>query len=206
MTAPTPARATEYRFAIIPSVSAEQPSDIRSLIDDVVDASCGAMWIEHAGEHSAVIVTERPESGTLDALLDATKDRGLAVYDMALRRLYDPQDSVAVTVRLGDCVTVPYLTRDLLIDLVERPVFPSPAEPFVIVSRTDADYIQMYRRAGGEYQLEYRDGGPESHFVVHTADERLVADVMWAWVSGDARWQRMVEWMFLDTDAADAAL
>ena len=197
---------TEYRFAIIPSTSAEQPRDIRSLIDDVVDASCGAMWIDHAGERSAVIVTERPESGTLDALLDATKNRGLAVYDMALRRLYDPQDSIAMTVRLGDCVTVPYLTRDLLIDLVERPVFPSAAEPFVIVSRTDADYIQMYRRADGDYQLEYRDGGPESHFVVHTADARLVADVMWSWVTGDGRWQTMVEWMFLDTDAADAAL
>jgi hypothetical protein len=29
---------------------------------------------------------------------------------------------------------------------------------------------------------------------------------MWSWVTGDGRWQTMVEWMFLDTDAADAAL
>ena len=196
----------EYRFAIIPSASTPGPGDIRALIEDAVDASCGAMWVEHAGEHSAVVATERPESGTLDALLAATKDHGLAVYDMALRRLYDPMDSVAVTVRLGDCVTVPYVTRDLLIDLVERPVFPSSAEPFVIVSRTDQDYIQTYRHPDGDYQLEYRDGGPESHFVVHSADARLVADVMWSWVTGDARWQTMVEWMFLDTDAADTAL
>lgn len=191
----------DYRFAVIPSSG--DGAGVRALVDRLVDESCGAMWLDSAGEHSAVIVTERPESGPLDALLAATKDRGLAVYDMQLRRLYDPQDSVEVAVSLGDCVRVPYLTRDLLIDLVERPVFPSPDEPFVIVSRAEEDYIQMYRHDDGDYQLEYREDGPESHFVTHTTDARLVADVMWAWVIGDERWRDMVEWTFLDVDALE---
>ena len=76
-------------------------------------------------------------------------------------------------------------------------------EPFVIVSRAEEDYIQMYRHDDGDHQLEYREDGPESHFVTHTTDARLVADVMWAWVIGDERWRDMVEWTFLDVDALE---
>lgn len=146
----------------------------------------------------------RPEAGLLEALLILAKDHDLAVYDLDLHRLYDPAGGVDIDVLLPD-VRLPFLTRDLLADLVRKPWWPDADAPYLIVERSDQDFIQAWLADDGTYQLEYREGGPESHFLVHTGDGALVTDVIWAWVIGDERWRTAVEGTFLDLDADDAA-
>ena len=80
------------------------------------------------------------------------------------------------------------------------------AEPWetLIVERAEQDFIQTWRRDDATYQLEYRQDGPESHFVVCTEDAVLVIDVMWAWAVQDPSWGDL-DWQFVDVEAADRA-
>lgn len=140
-----------------------------------------------------------PEAGLLEALLILAKDHDLAVYDIDLNRLYDPAGGVDVDVVLPG-VRLPFLTRKLLEDLVRRPAWPDPEAPYLIVDRAEQDFIQTWLTDEGAYRLEYREGGPESHFVVDTDDAALVANVMWAWTIQDPGWRTAVDWMFVDLD------
>ena len=103
--------------------------------------------------------------GLLRYLLLETMDRGLAVYDIELFRLYDPRGRVDVEVSLTGDLTLPYLTPALLRDLVLRPTWPDPEHPYFIVARGDQEFIQTYRDEDGTYQLEHQDGGLDAHFA-----------------------------------------
>jgi hypothetical protein len=94
-----------------------------------------------------------PEDGLLPVLLLLTMDRGVGVYDIQLSRLYDPRGHVEVEVTLGDDLMLPYLTPALLRDLVLRPFWPDPENPFFVVARAGEEYIQTYRNPDGSYQL-----------------------------------------------------
>jgi hypothetical protein len=97
----------------------------------------------------------------------------------------------------GD-LTLPYLTPALLRDLVQRPTWPDPENPYFIVTRGDQEFIQTYRDEDGKYQLEHQDGGPDAQFAFRTPDTGLVADVMWAWTTHDSRWRTAVPWNRLE--------
>jgi hypothetical protein len=215
--------APSHRFAIIPAGSAdsvdqandlihamgagsdgEPPAAIRELLDELSDSVAGSFVIARPADRRGVIVaTHRPEDGLLRFLLQSTMVRGLAVYDIELFRLYDPRGRVDVDVSLTGDITLPYLTPALLRDLVLRPTWPDPEHPYFIVTRGDEKYVQTYREEDGTYQLEHRDGGPDTHFAIRTPDSGLVADVMWAWTTHDSSWRTAVPWNQLELEDED---
>jgi hypothetical protein len=182
----------------------EPPSAVRELVDALPDSGQLLCMVERSADSRGVIIaTEQPEDGLLRHLLLETMDRGLAVYDLELFRLYDPRGRVDVDVELPGDVTLPYLTPALLRDLALRPTWPLPEQPYFTVARGEHEHVQTYRNGDGTYALEYRDGGPDAHFEYRTADIGLVADVMWGWVTRDSRWRTAVAWTRLEIEDPD---
>lgn len=208
-----------FRLAVIPAGSTGSAEDAKRLVAAMrarprgrtpaaVIEVLGALESSGVGQFSvgrrpdfrgALLSVQHPEIGVLEALLLLAKDHDLAVYDIELGRLYDPAGAIDVEVVLPG-VRLPFLTRDLLADLVLRPAWPDPEAPFVIVDRAEQDFIQVWCGADG-YQLESREGGPEFHLVHLTPDPHLVIDVMWAWGIGDRYWRGAVPWTFADLSA-----
>jgi hypothetical protein len=201
-------------FALIPAAGADSVAEAEVLIRkmreiregqpipgladllDGLSADYGSV-ISVDGEvtaNGAFISVEEPELGPLNDILMATKDCSIAVFDIALSRLYNPRGSVDIEVVLGGDCTLPYLTAQLLDDLVRRPTWPDPDSPFLIVARDGEDFIQTYLQDDGYYDLEYRDGSFEKHYDFYTPDAGLVSDVMWAWTAQDSRWRTAVPW------------
>lgn len=210
----------DFRLALIPAGSAgsgaaaqriatvmrgapeQHPDSAIAEVLGALDASPVGHYVEgcrHTG-CCTLLSADYPESGLLETLLILAKDHGLAVYDIEINRLYDPHGGIDVDILLPG-VRIPFLTRDLLTELVLHPAWPEPEAPYLIVEHADQDFIQTWLGDDGLYQLEYRKDGPESHFVVHTDDAALVIDVMWAWVIGDDSWLTAVDWQFVDIGA-----
>lgn len=211
-----------YRFAIFPAGTAEsveQANDLvcamaaniqgapqnalRELLDELDELTVDCLVVRPADASGAVIAAGQPEDGLLCYLLQSAAVRGLAVYDIELFRLYDPRGRVDIDVDLCGTAALPYVTPTLLRDLVLRPTWPSPDNPFLILARAEQHHIQTYRDTDGSYQLEYREGGPDAHFRFVTEEPGLVADVMWAWVSEDPSWRTAVQWIPLEFSATD---
>lgn len=217
---PAPSDATlNHRFAVFPAgsiTSVEQANDVicamsagslgepsvamREVLLEMPGAEDDVKVIRPADRRGFIIATTRPEDGLLENLLRCTMSRGLTVYDVELFRLYDPSERVDIAVELSGGLTLPYLTRALLRDLVIRPTWPDRDSPFVIIDSGDQVYIQTYRNSDGTYRLECRDRGPDAHFAFDTADIGLVVDVMWAWTIDDPYWRAAVVWMPLELD------
>lgn len=153
--------------------------------------------------YGAIIHTRYAErNNSLYALLNLTMNRGLAVFDTQLSRLYNPCGLINVQVLVAEDGKLPYLTRELLEDLVRRP---DPESPFLIVEREDQEYIQTMLTEDGFYLVEYRDGGPDSHYGIRTQDSGLVTGVIWAWTAGDASWRTAVPWRAVEFDVEDSS-
>ncbi len=121
--------------------------------------------------------------GHLRALLfELATPRGYAVYDPQLAWLIDPAGHIPLAVTHGGAGEFPYLTRALL-DLW-IPALDAP-NPYLIAEREPHHYVQTYRDDAGRYTVEYRDGSPDRHFGTHTADAKLVAELIWDWATGD---------------------
>ncbi|OBF41674.1 hypothetical protein A5724_04905 [Mycobacterium sp. ACS1612] len=182
----------------------EPPSSVVELVDALIECGEEVCWVERPADSRGVIVeTKQPEDGLLNYLLSETMDRGLAVYDLELFRLYDPRGRVDIDVKIQSDVALPYLTPTLLRDLVLRPTWPRPDDPFFIVERGEELYVQVYRGEDGSYTLEHRDGGADAHFRYCSTEISLLADVMWAWVIEDSRWRTAVAWTPLQIAETD---
>lgn len=192
-----------FRFEVIPAGSGDvSEGKLQSAVAEVLGAlegsPVGHYLVEYRSEaHGVLLDVDRPEFGFLESLLILAKDHGLAVYDIEISRLYDPAGGVDVDVLIPG-VRIPFLTRNLLADLVLHPGWPDAEAPYLIVERADQDFIQAWLGDDGVYVVEYREGGPESHFRVRTDDAERVMNVMWAWVVRDESWRTAVDWMFVD--------
>lgn len=129
------------------------------------------------------------------AVLELTKDRDLAVFDVETGHLYDPRGHVDVHVTVGDGRSLPYLTPALLEDLVVAAA--DPDDPFLVVARADETYIRT-RRHEWVYEIEHRAGSASEHFRVYTLRHKFVRDVIWAWACGDPSWTVAVHWRRVD--------
>ena len=214
----------DFGFALIPAGSADSAAAARRIAavmrgdpeqqpDSAIAEVLGALDGSPVGHYIAecrttsggsLLAVDHPECGLLEALLILAKDHDLAIYDIGLERLYDPTGCVDVDVFLPG-VRIPFLTRDLLTDLVVHPAWPEPEAPYLTVDRAEQDFIQAWLGDDGVYQVEYREDGPESHFVVHTADADLVVRTMWAWANRDESWRTAVDWQFVDVDEGKAS-
>ncbi|MFQ6331235.1 hypothetical protein ACLMAL_34575 [Nocardia sp. CWNU-33] len=150
-----------------------------------------------ADTRGAVVCTWWPSfTRNLRAVLELTKERGLAVVDPQARRLYDPRGRADVLVTVGDGTTLPYLTKELVEDLLADP--PDPNNPFLVIERDEQYYVQTCLDSDGVYELEYRAGSEDEHFHVHTSDRSLVRDVVWAWSTDNPWWRDAVQWRNVD--------
>ncbi|WP_147403850.1 hypothetical protein [Nocardia panacis] len=121
------------------------------------------------------------------AALNLTKDRDLAVLDIATGCLYNPRERVEVEVTMPDH-TLPYLTPALLADLITAAA--DPNDPDLTLTRA-GDRIRAHRHEY-VYQLETRTGTECSR--VYTVLPVVVREVLWAWACEDPDWKTAVGW------------
>ncbi|MEV4599109.1 hypothetical protein AB0K15_17055 [Amycolatopsis sp. NPDC049253] len=71
------------------------------------------------------------------------------------------------------------------------------AGQFLIIERTaapDVHYIQSMRRPQGDYQIEYRAGGPQEHFQAYARNRPQVVEALWGWCTRATTWRERFEW------------
>lgn len=72
---------------------------------------------------------------------------------------------------------------------------------FLVVERIPDEpdvYVQVWHEEGGEYTLEYRDGGSDRHFQVLLDDVEPVIATMTAWARREPGWDAAHEWEALE--------
>ncbi len=131
----------------------------------------------------------------LYTVLDLTKDYSLAVFDPQTGRMYDPRGQVPVDVRCGDGSRLPYLTETILAKQLR--ILQAP-HPFLIVERSDQDFIQTYLHDDGSFDVEYRAGSAAQHFQATAADWVVVQAVIWAWATQKPLWREALSWARMD--------
>ncbi len=73
-----------------------------------------------------------------------------------------------------------------------------PDSPFVVLTapslRDEQHYIQATMSGGGGWHVEYRDGGPDSHFGADCDDLETVHEVMVEWADDSGEWRTRLPW------------
>lgn len=165
-----------------------------------------AVAVEPDGRGAVVCVREPLLDEALLAVLEATMDRQLAVYDATAHRLYDPRTAIPVRVTVGDGTTLPYLTEGLTRALLDT----DDARGAYLIAQLPGRYLHAVRGARGGWDLESRaEGDPESvggHEAPPDADSRVAsvdgveaaAAAVWQWVrDGDRR--SVADWQSVDS-------
>jgi hypothetical protein len=69
-------------------------------------------------------------------------------------------------------------------------------DAFLILERPDDPdhYAQVVFEEERDFQVEYRDGGPDRHYVAVTDDADLAADVLAGWVDRIDGWDSQLQW------------
>jgi hypothetical protein len=77
-----------------------------------------------------------------------------------------------------------------------RSISTRPDDAFFILARPDDSqyFAQVAMAPDGGYQVEYRDGGEESHYVAFTDDADLVANVLTGWADAIDGWGDALQW------------
>ncbi|WP_051366709.1 hypothetical protein [Hamadaea tsunoensis] len=73
------------------------------------------------------------------------------------------------------------------------------ANRFLILERHDGPslwqfYMQIYRNDDGSYAVEYRAGGPDSHFRAGVPTAERAAQVLTAWAADEPGWRDLLPW------------
>ena len=153
----------------------------------VGDSETGAA-LQVSSSHEAI--------GRLRALLfEFATPRDYAVYDPQLAWLIDPAGHLPVAVTHGGAGEFPYLTARLAHEWVAN--LPDHS-PYLIVERAPQYYIQTFRDNDGTYILEYRDGSPDRHVGTRLAEADRVAELLWAWTTGDRTRLDTIDWQPVD--------
>ncbi|MFB8000240.1 hypothetical protein ACFC4G_46690 [Streptomyces sp. NPDC056002] len=59
-------------------------------------------------------------------------------------------------------------------------------------------FAQVWHESGGDYTLEYRDGGADRHFQVMVDDVEAVIEAMTGWARQGSGWSTGLDWSLLD--------
>jgi len=73
-------------------------------------------------------------------------------------------------------------------------------DAFLILERPDEPdyYAQVALTGEGDFQVEYRDGGPDQHYAAITDDAEVAAHVLAGWVDRVDGWDRQLQWERLE--------
>ncbi|MFW6694711.1 DUF6891 domain-containing protein [Streptomyces sp. MAR4 CNX-425] len=72
-----------------------------------------------------------------------------------------------------------------------------PDDHFLVLQRIPdlpASFAQVWHDAGGDYTVEYRDGGPDRHFGATTDDPGAVLAALTGWARQDDGWEAGLTW------------
>ncbi|WP_040789037.1 hypothetical protein [Nocardia paucivorans] len=122
----------------------------------------------------------------LSALLTLTGERDLAVFDVTARRLYSPRRRARMPITVGE-ITLPYLTEELLRELLDN-----PSTPTLTVTRAPMCHIGTRRLPEGVHELEHRR--IDDFYRLLTDNTELVHKTIWAWATDDPWWQQAIAW------------
>ena len=122
------------------------------------------------------------------------------------RTVSDGQRTLAgITVATGDDQTYSGITSARLMDLLEGL---GPDSPFLVLtapgSRDDQHYNQVCQAGVGGWHVEYRDGGPDSHYGVECDDLEMVHHVLLAWADGSPEWRTRLPWYPMEIHETEA--
>jgi hypothetical protein len=69
-------------------------------------------------------------------------------------------------------------------------------DPFLILERPGEpdEYAQVVVEEGRDFQVEYRDGGPDHHYAAITDDADVAAHVLAGWVDRIDGWDSQLQW------------
>lgn len=202
--APTRADVHQHYLAMRDAPRGPAPAAVNRFITDLVtrfdlaaDPHNGFLMENPVSDaRGTVVCTSWQTLATnIRAMLELTRDHGLLLYDPQLERLYDARRRVDVEVTLGDGITVPYLSEALLAEYIARP---ARDMPFIVVRRDGDHYAQAYLHPNRPFDVEYRAGGPDAHYVATTTDRDLVRTVLWQWTIGAEGWRDAVAWRRAD--------
>ena len=75
-------------------------------------------------------------------------------------------------------------------------------DQFLILSRSDDDYVQSYLDEDGDLLLEYREGSEDAHYSAEDSDldRARVAGIFVAYLAGEADWNEGLAWERLEFD------
>jgi hypothetical protein len=170
--------------ALFDDPGGDPPAAVVDLIDELErrdaigdDDGFLSIWPVDANARGAVLCTRRSH-GTTYAMLELTKDRGLAVIDLQIRQLFDPRGRVEVHVSTGNATTLPYLTERILHDVMARQDWFGDQ---VVIKRGEQLYAQAAYALDTDCIVEYRDGGPDRQYRTTTSDRATVARMLWGW-------------------------
>jgi acetolactate synthase regulatory subunit len=199
----TAKEALEICNAMYDPPGGEPPARVVELIDEldrmdaIGDDGFLSMWPVDTSVLGAVLCTRWPEwDHTIYTLLEMTRDRGLAMVDLQQDQVFDPRGRVDVEVTVANRTRFPYLTEQIVIDVMDRQDYYGD---FLIVEQADETYIQSKYERGELCQVEFRAGSAHRHFQTSTADRSMVPRLISAWLQHgpDApllqaqRWHRM---------------
>jgi hypothetical protein len=144
-----------------------------------------------------VCTSYREWARTIHMLLELTKARGLALVDLQSRQVFDPRGSVDVEVSTDNGTRLPYLTEQLVRDLMDGQ---DRYGDHIVAERAEGTFIQALYQREAQCCIEYRAGGPDQHFQTMTSDRTLVPRLIWAWLENgpDAALVRAQHWQRLE--------
>lgn len=75
----------------------------------------------------------------------------------------------------------------------------TPGNRFLIVERHDRTslwqhYVQVYLNDDGSYDIEFREGGPQSHFRTRGVKPAEAADIVVGWSADEGGWRDTLAW------------
>jgi hypothetical protein len=123
----------------------------------------------------------------LRAVAGLARPHGLSVLDVQLGALYDPRDSLDVSLDTEGGPRLPYVTRSTLSTVLSH--IAELRYHWVNLTRSPGVYVQAFRDDDGSWAVEHRDG---RHFAARTTDPAVVEKVLWSWARNDGRWQAML--------------
>jgi hypothetical protein len=190
--------------AIADTPDGDPPAGVVGLIDeldriDAIREDGGFLsWWPLTPTPLGVGVSTRWQDHVVYTLLEMTKDRGLALVDLQPPQwqVFDPRGRVEVEVTLGNGTRLPYLTEQIVIDVMANQTWYGN---YIVAEREQDTYVQSLYKFGEVIQVEYRAGHPDRHFQTLTDDRSLVPQLISAWLRDgpDApqfaiqRWQRL---------------
>lgn len=167
-------------------------SPVAEFLASIGLASDGLLAEPAAGHDGAaeICTTWSDPMANLRAVAGLARPHGLSVLDVQLGALYDPRESLDVSLDTEGGPRLPYVTRSTLATVISH--IAELRYHWVNLTRAPGVYAQAFRDDDGSWAVEHQEGTVDRHFVARTPDAALVERLLWSWARDDGAWQAML--------------